>query len=160
MGIERYPDGQPPPLDERRPGNEQAGQGPLHLDSAGLRRALDPLVSRLEELSGAGKGGLRDITDRAGRVRGGGAWGSWLTADRVNNFHGSVAELYLACYRELLKQAARVLEMARQNAHTTTGADADAGQSFVEIRDNAAGIAVPDSSGTPIAPVGSDGSFD
>lgn len=160
MGIERYPDGQRPPLDERWPGTEQAGQGPLHLDPAGLRRALDPLVSKLGELGGAGKGGLRDISERAGRARGGGAWGAWLTADRVNNFHGSVVELYLACYREMLTQLGRVLELAKQNAHTTTGADADAGQSFVDIRDNAAGIAVPDSSSTPIAPVSNDGSFD
>jgi hypothetical protein len=159
MGGHRYPDGQPPPLDERWPGVEQAGRGTLRLDPDGLRRALAPLVGNLDELNGAGKGSLRDIQHAASRARGGGAWGVWLTADRINDFHGSVVDQYLACYRELLRQAARVVEVVGKNVHTTTGADAHAGQSFADIRDDAAGIAVPAGSSTAIAPVGADGSF-
>jgi hypothetical protein len=159
-GQQRYPDGRPPPLDERWPGVEQAGRGPLRLDPDGLRRALGPLLGKLDELNGAGKGSLRDIRDAVGRARGGGAWGVWLTADRVNGFHGSVVDQYLACYRELLRQVAQVVEVVGRNVHTTTGADAQVGQRLADIRDQAAGIAVPAGSGAAVAPVGADGSFD
>jgi hypothetical protein len=159
MGGQRYPDGQPPPLDERWPGVEQAGRGPLRLDPSGLRRALGPLVGKLDDLSGAGKGSVRDVQERSGRARGGGAWGAWLTADRVNGFHGTVADQYLACYRELLRQVAEVVDVVAKNVHTTTGADAASGQRFASVREAAAGVAVPDRSGAVIAPVGADGSF-
>ncbi|HSV64740.1 MAG TPA: hypothetical protein VLJ59_02380 [Mycobacteriales bacterium] len=154
------PDGVPRPFDERWPGTEAAAAGPLHLDVEGLRRALIPLMSTLDELDGAGRGGLRDFTARAGQAGATPAWGPWLTADRQHEFHGRLVEEYAVAYGQLLDQLARIIEVVNMNVHATTGADAEAGKAFADIRANADAIVVPDVRSTPVAPVADDGTFD
>jgi len=157
MGVERYPDGQPPPLQDRWPGAARAGEGPLHLDLDGLTRALQPLVRQIDDLAGAGKGGLSDLQ---ARLNGTEPWGRWLTAERQHAFHGQVAEQYLAAFGQVLSQLGETVQVAMRNGRNMAGSDQDAATALAHIGASAEQATSASSAGPPVAPVSSDGGFD
>lgn len=125
-----------------------ANQGALEVDRDGLRRLLTRIHRQVDELRGSGRGGDRDFSSTVGGARGGTQFGTWLTAQRLDQFHGQAMSVHEQIFTGMLSQLERIADAADICATRLVDADQQSKQAF----DNALSGVDPTKPQSPPAP--------